>query len=566
MKSESRPSLLAKQGRLNRFAMPLLWSGGILVCAAMAALLSAGPARVLVFQSAGIALLPALVMMALAKVLKEDWAQALVVLSWTMLAGLACASTGGVATPFVLFFILPVIAAQALGGIRLTMEAAALSMFALVLVVALGSGGLLPVGLGQPVAMLAPASAILVLIVSASTAAIRMQGGWDERTAGLHVLRYMPGPVLCLDGAGRILAASPLAAQMVGRERTLDQHMPATARTRLVAAIERVLRGTKSEKIDVDFTDAQNTPLQIEMTLTRRGTRTVLAGLHDVTARVARASALAAQRDAALNAAHEKAQFLAGISHELRTPLNAIIGFSDMMKARLFGPMPAKYAEYADLIYDSGRHLVDLVGDVLDISKIEADRYELSLSAFDSRDVITSSTKLMQLTAEEAGVTLRAEVPAKAVPTLADRKALRQIMFNLLSNAIKFTPAGGRVNVFLRHQGKDVVIIVADDGVGMSQDDLERVGKPYQQASSAQVSEARGTGLGMALVKAMTKMHGGTMRMESELGKGTRVCLRLPIVDTKTKGEVTQLDVRDHIRRAQEASEKIAQAARKVAG
>ncbi|MCC5982155.1 MAG: PAS domain-containing protein [Oceanicaulis sp.] len=273
---------------------------------------------------------------------------------------------------------------------------------------------------------------------------------------------------------------------------------------------------------------------------------------------------LARERDEAIAASKAKSEFLAAISHELRTPLNAIIGFSDLMKQRLFGPMPARYAEYADLIHESGNHLLDLIGDVLDMSRIEADRYELVREDFDAGEVIETCVRMMRLRAEDKAITLSVDSGADEMPVHADRKALRQIVLNLLSNAIKFTPEGGAVVVMVRASGNDLVVAVGDSGPGLSAEDAARLGQPYAQARTARQSEERGSGLGLALVHALAGMHGGSMSLKSTLGEGTTVNVRMPVLRTagEAAGDVAVLPVvHEQIRRAQEAGEAIAQQA-----
>jgi cell cycle sensor histidine kinase DivJ len=249
-----------------------------------------------------------------------------------------------------------------------------------------------------------------------------------------------------------------------------------------------------------------------------------------------------------------KSRYLAHMSHEIRTPLNAIIGFSDVMKQRLFGPMPARYAEYADLIQDSGRHLLDLVGDVLDISKIEADRYDLKLEPMDARDVAASTTKLVGLRAEEAGIRLRLDCGLAPLQVRADRRALRQILLNLLSNALKFTPKGGEVRLALRSEAGDLVLEIADTGAGMTEEELRRVGAPYQQAGSAGATAERGSGLGLSLVAALAQLHGGALEIESALGKGTTARVRLPVLEAALP---VRLDARARLQRVAAASGEI---------
>ncbi|HTI67709.1 MAG TPA: HAMP domain-containing sensor histidine kinase [Caulobacteraceae bacterium] len=244
-------------------------------------------------------------------------------------------------------------------------------------------------------------------------------------------------------------------------------------------------------------------------------------------------------RENALALANARSRFLANMSHELRTPLNAIMGFSDIMRSRMFGDLSAKYGEYAELIHESGRYLTDLINDVLDMSKIEADRYTLDLDLFDAREPVSGALRLMRLQADEAGVQLRGVLPQQAVMVDADRRALKQIVLNLVSNALKFTPGGGSITVTVQAVGDALELMVADTGVGIAREDLERLGRPYEQAGDAE-HKAQGTGLGLSLVKAFAGLHGGEMTIESELGEGAAVTVRLPVLhhDAAPKPEV----------------------------
>jgi cell cycle sensor histidine kinase DivJ len=274
---------------------------------------------------------------------------------------------------------------------------------------------------------------------------------------------------------------------------------------------------------------------------------------------------LARERDEAILASKAKSEFIASISHELRTPLNAIIGFSDLMKQRLFGPMPARYAEYADLIHESGVHLLDLIGDVLDMSKIEADRYELVRERFDAGEVVETCVRMMRLRAEDKHIRLSFNQQQAEMMVSADRKALRQMVLNLLSNAIKFTPQGGAVVVMVRASGRDLVIAIGDSGPGMSADEVSRLGKAYAQASTARHSDERGSGLGLALVHALAGLHGGAMALQSRPGEGTTATVRLPVVLAPEAGIVRSEPeapaVHEQIRLAQAAGEAIVQQA-----
>jgi cell cycle sensor histidine kinase DivJ len=217
------------------------------------------------------------------------------------------------------------------------------------------------------------------------------------------------------------------------------------------------------------------------------------------------------------------------MSHELRTPLNAVMGFADIMRNRLFGPLPDRYAEYSQLIHESGAHLLDLINDVLDLSKIEADQYRLEPERFDAREAVEAVLKLMRVQAGEAGVALIADLPARALDVEADKRAVKQIALNLLGNAFKFTGSGGEVRLSLAAVGDMLELVVADTGIGIAPEDLERLGRPYEQAGDAD-TRALGTGLGLSLVRAFAALHEGTMSLESTLGEGTAVTVRLPVL------------------------------------
>jgi len=202
------------------------------------------------------------------------------------------------------------------------------------------------------------------------------------------------------------------------------------------------------------------------------------------------------------------------------------------MRSRLFGDLSPKYGEYAELIHESGQHLLDLINDVLDVTKLEADRYELSAETFDVRDVANAALRILRQQADDAGLKLRGVLPPAALLVKADRRAIKQIVLNLVANALKFTPSGGSVTVTFAEVAGELDIVVADSGVGIAPEDLARLGRPFEQAGDAQ-DRARGTGLGLSLVQAFARLHGGEMSVESRLGEGTAVTVRLPVLVPK---------------------------------
>lgn len=262
----------------------------------------------------------------------------------------------------------------------------------------------------------------------------------------------------------------------------------------------------------------------------RYNRREVVAVLRDVTQRKHQDQALEDARAAAERADAAKSRFLATMSHELRTPLNAIIGFSDMLAKESVLMLDAKRrTEYAGLINDSGHHLLAVINGILDMSKIETGNFEITPEPFAPASVITGCCDMLALRAEEAGVTID-KAPIGDLPEIiADKRALNQILLNLLSNAIRFTDRGGKVTIGARAEAGAVTFVVEDNGVGINQEDLARVGEPYFQARASYDRRHGGTGLGLSIVKGLVRLHGGEISIRSRPGEGTRVSVRLPL-------------------------------------
>jgi two-component system cell cycle sensor histidine kinase PleC len=224
-----------------------------------------------------------------------------------------------------------------------------------------------------------------------------------------------------------------------------------------------------------------------------------------------------------------KSNFLANMSHELRTPLNAVIGFSEILATELLGRLGSpKYVEYAQDIQRSGRHLLELINDILDMSRIEAGRYELSRESVDPHQLIAEVTRLVSVNAAQAGVWLADGVQSDLPTVQIDRRAVRQVLLNLLSNAIKFTPKSGTVTITAEATPETLSITVADSGIGIAKSDLSRLAKPFEQVDNVMTRRQEGSGLGLAISKALVELHGGRLIIESELGLGTRVTVTLP--------------------------------------
>lgn len=225
-----------------------------------------------------------------------------------------------------------------------------------------------------------------------------------------------------------------------------------------------------------------------------------------------------------------KTKFLANMSHELRTPLNAIIGFSEIMNQEMFGPLGGdRYREYTNDIHDSGRHLLNVIDDILDISKIEAGRYLIEEEEIDLEVVLRWSVEMMRARTMEKRQNVTLKVPTDMPKVHADQRAMRQIMLNLLSNAAKFTPEDGRIDIVVRMtETSDLSVSVCDNGIGIPSEKLDEVLEPFGQVDDTNARQHGGTGLGLPITKSLIEMHGGSFRLESRLGDGTSATMVLP--------------------------------------
>src|SRR6185503_12639867 len=387
-------------------------------------------------------------------------------------------------------------------------------------------------------------AALMQAVLTAVAAQDRQRAADAAAAEGAAMYRFLADNAMDMitrhSSDGRIRFASPSTATLLGRmpEELTGAAMQSMVHPEDLNAVEAALMESSyhgrsgSAEIRLRHRDGHFVWAEIRCRPAQMGMgepADIVAVTRDISERKSHEYALVEARDAALSASRAKTRFFANMSHELRTPLNAIIGFSEVMTREMFGPLSARYQEYSRLIHESGGHLLDLINSVLDMSKIEAGKFELHEELFDLEETAESAVRFLKIPAERAGVAVKLQVTPSARLVFADRRAVKQILVNLLSNGVKYTPQGGEVKVSARTpgQGLGIEIIVTDSGMGISKADLERLGKPFEQVENAETRAKEGTGLGLALVKALAQMHGGVAMIESVLGEGTSVTVRL---------------------------------------
>jgi two-component system, cell cycle sensor histidine kinase DivJ len=460
----------------------------------------------------------------------------LVALSWPIGVGAAIALTGGASGPLIVLALAPASAMAAMDGRRLLALGVALTVATATGIVLATTAGLIqpPPTVGPWLPLGAVSVCAVGLAAALQLSRARTMERETDQAREVERLRAMleTGPLLLL----RVDAEGVVREVFAGAPDDWDGKLLGQRFATLAGESHRWAANTAlniaraSGQASVGFAPplAPDRFLAVELRGLPDGD--VAALVRDASRERTYEASLEQATADAHNVALAKSRFLANMSHELRTPLNAIIGFSDIMRSKMFGPLAERYAEYAALIHESGGHLLDLINDVLDMSKIEAERFQLSLEPFDAREAVSAALRLTRVQADTARISLRGALPPEPIEVNADRRAIKQIVLNLVSNALKFTPAGGEVNVLARIKGRDLEIIVADTGVGIAPADLARLGKPYEQAGDA-AQRSMGTGLGLSLVRAFAELHGGTMTIKSILGEGTAVSVRLPVVD-----------------------------------
>ncbi|MEM7640036.1 MAG: PAS domain-containing sensor histidine kinase [Pseudomonadota bacterium] len=293
-----------------------------------------------------------------------------------------------------------------------------------------------------------------------------------------------------------------------------------------------VERSTKSGgMITVGLDVSSDVRNEVELTKQQGRLRKLVAELERSETRTAELTRhLKLEKQRAERSANSKNAFLANMSHELRTPLNAINGFSEILVGELYGPLgDERYKEYAQDILDSGKHLLDMITDLLDMAKIDAGKMTVDLHPIDIVDPVDAAIRMIRRKAEEKNISLKLAANSNLPLVEADHRAIRQMILNLVSNAIKFTDEGGEVRVTVDQKDKELRVAVRDNGIGIPPDALPRLGEPFEQVSDTRDRNYDGTGLGLALTKSFAEMHGGRLTIASEQGRGTQVSFYLPV-------------------------------------
>jgi len=472
------------------------------------------------------------------------------------LIGYLAALTGGVLSPLVVWFALVPAEAALAGGRPAVTRAAVAAGLALAAVAACGALGLLPASrLPEPawgIYTISVLAAVAQAALVAAAAQDRQRAADMAAAEGAAMYRFLADNAMDLitrhSSDGRIRFASPAAQSLLDLP---PQELVGAAPASLVhhddlkamqaALMESAYYGrAASAEVRMKRRDGSYVWAEIRCRPAPSATGStsdIVAVTRDITERKAQERELIEARDLAESANRAKSSFLANMSHELRTPLNAIIGFSEVMTHEMFGPVgSAKYLEYSRLIHESGGHLLELINSVLDMSKIEAGKLELFEECFPLADTAESALRFVKIQAERSGVALRLDILPGAATIFADKRAIKQMLINLLTNAVKYTPRGGDVRLRALRNERGIEISVTDTGVGISAKDLERLGRPFEQVEGEHVRSKEGTGLGLALVKALSALHGGEAVLESTLGEGTTVRIRLPFAAVDEQG------------------------------
>jgi cell cycle sensor histidine kinase DivJ len=370
---------------------------------------------------------------------------------------------------------------------------------------------------------------------------LRVSAAGEDAENNRRLVDNHPDLITRHDEKGSVIFASPAGRELVGEsEQTmigdgLFQRVHVADRPAYLTALSRALAGNAPAAVEFRVRrSGPGGPVQyvwVEMRCRPEtdGVAGVFAVTREISDRKAHEAELLRARDNAESASRAKTQFLAKLSHELRTPLNAVIGFSEILNREMFGTLgEARYRDYARLIRESGEHILHVVNEVLDLSKIEAGKFKIVKEPLDVGALVALCCDMMRHAAEERSLSLIIDV-APGIPALAaDKQACRQMLLNVIANAVKFTDPGGFVRVTARVKAGNVELSVADNGIGIAKQDLPKLGNPFVQADNSCSRGHDGTGLGLSVVNGLAGLHGGRLELASTLGEGTTATIVLP--------------------------------------
>jgi cell cycle sensor histidine kinase DivJ len=370
---------------------------------------------------------------------------------------------------------------------------------------------------------------------------LRVSAAGREADGNRRLVDDNPDLITRHDEKGCVVFASRASRELIGESEQaiigdgLFQRVHVADRPAYLTALSRAL--ASNAPVAVEFRIRRSEPggvaqyVWVEMRCRPESDRVsgVVAVTRDISGRKAHEAELLRARDDAESASRAKTQFLAKLSHELRTPLNAVIGFSEILDREMFGTLgEARYRDYARLIRQTGEHILHVVNEVLDLSKIEAGKFKIVKEPLDVGALVALCCDMMRHAAEERSLSLVIDV-ALGMPALAaDKQACRQMLLNVIANAVKFTDPGGVVRVAARVKDGNVELSVADNGIGIAEQDLARLGNPFVQADNACNRAHDGTGLGLSVVNGLARLHGGRLELASILGEGTTATIVLP--------------------------------------
>ena len=484
-------------------------------------------------------------------------------LAFAGLIMMLASSTGGVGSFAAIWLVVVPVEAALSASRRVVAFASAIALACVALLIVLGHFGLLPAGdvgpntrailtaFGVAAATLYAAGLAFGAELLARTSASLLYVEEDRYRLLAHNMsdvisrHHRNGAVRFISPAAEALLGAP-ASRLLGYG--LFDRVHVADRPAYLTALSDAARGGEAQSVEfrlrrdgtrgrdlgqanqVNFIWVEMRCRPLETVFSKTSEAEVVAVMRDVTDRKNQEQALDLARSAAEQADASKTRFLATMSHELRTPLNAIIGFSEMiMQEDVLMLDAARRKEYAQLINNSGQHLLSVVNGILDISKMESGNFELTPEPFAPRQALINCCNLLALKARESSIDLVTRAPEDLPVMIGDPRAFKQIALNLISNAVKFTERGGTVTVSAAIEGARFVMRVVDTGVGIAADDLKRIGDPFFQAGKTYQRRHEGTGLGLSIVKSLVAMQGGEITVQSKVDEGTTVTVALPL-------------------------------------